>query len=147
VATYDKKPEMSAAKITEALVQQIKLNKHDLIVVNYANLDMVGHTGIFDAAVAACKTVDQCVGKVINEVIARDGIALITADHGNAEQMIDENGSPLTAHTVNPVPLILVDNKRKKIDLKEGKLGDIAPTVLTLMDLVPPAEMTGTPLL
>lgn len=147
VATYDKKPEMSSAGITEALVQQIRLKKHELLVVNFANLDMVGHTGIFEAAVSACETVDRCVGTVIREFIAHDGIALITADHGNAEQMLDDKGSPHTAHTLNPVPLILVDKNRKKINLREGKLGDIAPTILTLMGLVQPAEMTGSSLL
>ena len=146
VDTYDKKPEMSAAGVTEALIQKIKQNAHDLMVVNFANLDMVGHTGVFEAAVTACETVDRCVGEIIREIIARDGIALITADHGNAEQMLDENGSPHTAHTVNPVPLILVDEKRKNVGLGEGKLGDIAPTILSLMELVPPAEMTGTSL-
>lgn len=147
VATYDKKPEMSAAGITEALVQQIRLKKHDLIVVNFANLDMVGHTGIFEAAVSACETVDRCVGTVLREFTAHDGIALVTADHGNAEQMLDENGSPHTAHTVNRVPLILVDDNRKNIGIQKGKLGDIAPTILNLMGLVPPAEMTGTSLI
>jgi 2,3-bisphosphoglycerate-independent phosphoglycerate mutase len=147
VATYDKKPEMSAAEVTEALVRQIRLNKHDLIVVNFANLDMVGHTGIFEAAVAACETVDRCVGTVLREFMAQNGVALITADHGNAEQMMDEHGAPHTAHTVNPVPLIVVDDSRRKIKLREGKLGDIAPTILSLMELVPPAEMTGASLI
>jgi 2,3-bisphosphoglycerate-independent phosphoglycerate mutase len=147
VATYDLKPEMSAEAVAAALVEQIRQNKHDLIVVNFANLDMVGHTGIFEAAVAACETVDRCVGKVLGEFAAKNGIALITADHGNAEQMVDENGAPFTAHTVNPVPLILVDDSRKTISLRQGRLGDIAPTILALMDLAPPAEMTGASLI
>ncbi len=147
VATYDLKPEMSAAGVAEALIQKIKQKDHDLMVVNFANLDMVGHTGVFEAAVSACQTVDRCVGAVIKELLSLDGFALITADHGNAEQMMDINGSPHTAHTTNPVPLILVDDKRKKTDMREGKLGDIAPTILNLMELVPPAEMTGISLL
>jgi len=146
IATYDKKPEMSAEQVTEALLEQIRLKKHDLIVVNFANLDMVGHTGVFEAAVSACETIDRFVGKVIREFIAHGGVALVTADHGNAEQMLDENGAPHTAHTLNPVPLILVDDKRRKIDMPKGKLGDIAPTILKIMGLVPPAEMTGTSL-
>ena len=147
VATYDKKPEMSAAGVTEALIKKIKQNAHDFMVVNFANLDMVGHTGVFEAAVSACETVDRYVGDIIREIINQKGIALITADHGNAEQMLDENGSPHTAHTVNPVPLILVDERRKNADLNEGKLGDIAPTILSLMELVPPSEMTGKSLI
>ncbi|MEW6077549.1 MAG: 2,3-bisphosphoglycerate-independent phosphoglycerate mutase [Thermodesulfobacteriota bacterium] len=147
VATYDLKPEMSAAAVAGALVEQIRQDKHDLIVVNFANLDMVGHTGVFEAAVTACEEVDRCVGMVMSEFSAKNGIALITADHGNAEQMMDENGAPHTAHTVNPVPLILVDDSRKKAVLRKGRLGDIAPTILSLMDLAKPAEMTGASLI
>ena len=147
VPTYDKKPEMSADKITQTLVEQIRLKKHDLIVVNFANLDMVGHTGVFEAAVTACQTVDRCVGQVLRAFLDGDGIALVTADHGNAEQMLDENGAPHTAHTLNPVPLILVDDKRQKTRLRSGKLGDIAPTLLSLMGLAAPSEMTGVALL
>lgn len=146
VATYDLKPEMSAVEVTDEVVKRIQSKEYDVIVLNYANCDMVGHTGIFDAAKTAVETVDQCVGRVVEAVRAQDGIVLITADHGNSEQMVDyETGGPFTAHTTYVVPLIGVGLGEAK--LKEGRLADIAPTILELMGLEKPEEMTGTSLL
>lgn len=145
VATYDLQPEMSAYQVTEKVVEEIKANKYDCIILNFANPDMVGHTGVFDAAVKAIEAVDECVGKVVEAMLEADGQVLITADHGNADDMVDENGNVVTAHSTNPVPLIHVAKAPSK--LKEGgKLCDIAPTMLTLMGLPIPAEMTGTSL-
>lgn len=145
VATYDLKPEMSAYEVTDAVVAEIKAEKFDVIVLNFANCDMVGHTGVFDAAVAAVEAVDTCVGRVIDAIGSVGGVALITADHGNADQMIDEeNGGAFTAHTTNVVPLVLVGDDR---GLKEGRLADLAPTLLELMGLPKPAEMSGESLL
>ena len=110
-------------------------------------MDMVGHTGIFDAAVIACETVDTCIGKIVPLFIQSGGVVIITADHGNSEQMEDKNGYPFTAHTTNPVPLILVDENKKQIILKEGKLADIGPTILSIMKIKQPVKMTGTPLI
>jgi len=146
IATFDLKPEMSAYEVTDAVIDRINSKKYDVIILNYANPDMVGHTGIFDAAKAAIEAVDECVGRVIEAIRAQDGIAIITADHGNAEQMIDyENGGPFTAHTTNVVPLILIG--AGDVKLREGRLEDIAPTMLDLMKLDKPAEMTGESLL
>ncbi len=147
VPTYDHKPEMSAHLVTEELLKRIQADRNDFIVVNYANMDMVGHTGVFAAAVTACATVNDCVEKIVTQVLKQNGILLITADHGNAETMMDKNGHPFTAHTTNPVPLILVDPDRRNLSLKEGILGDIAPTLLELMGIPKPAEMTGNSLL
>ncbi len=147
VATYDLKPEMSAFEVTEKVIEKIESGKYDLIVLNYANMDMVGHTGVFDAAVKACETIDQCVEKVVNCVRAKNGIAMITADHGNSEKMADDNGKPFTAHTTNPVRFILIDEQRKGRKLKKGKLGDIAPTILDLMGIEKPDQMTGNSML
>lgn len=147
VATYDMKPEMSAPQVANTLAEEIIKQKYDFIVVNFANMDMVGHTGIFAAAVAACETVDACIGKIIPLFLKSGGVVLVTADHGNSEQMEDQNGHPFTAHTTNPVPLILVDENRKQIILKEGKLADIGPTILFIMKIDQPAEMTGNSLL
>ena len=146
VATYDLKPEMSAYEVTEKLCDAINEDKYDNIILNYANPDMVGHTGSLEAAVKAIEAVDECVGKVVELVKEKGGVVLITADHGNSEQMIDyKTGEPHTAHTTNPVPLILVgiDN----VILKEGKLADLAPTMLDIMGLDKPHEMTGESLL
>lgn len=146
VATYDLKPEMSAYKVAEEAVKRINSKKYDVIILNFANCDMVGHTGVFDAAKAAVEAVDECVGKVTDAVLAQGGVALITADHGNSEQMIDyETGGAFTAHTTNVVPLIGVG--LKDVRLKEGKLADLAPTMLDIMGLEKPAEMTGESLL
>lgn len=147
VATYDLKPEMSATEVTDRVVAEIKTGKFDLIVMNYANGDMVGHTGQIDAAVKAVKTVDACVGRVIDAIRARGGAACITADHGNADQMIDVNGEVLTAHTLNPVPFILVAEKYRGRELRPGMLADIAPTILEIAGIDKPPEMTGQSLI
>lgn len=143
VRTYDEKPEMSAFEVTEELLKRIESGKYSLIVVNYANGDMVGHTGIMDAAVKACTVVDECVGRVVDAWTRQGGAALVTADHGNAEIMLDDHGNPVTAHSTSPVPLYLVDDKRKYGSLEMGKLADVAPTILEIMGLKIPAEMTG----
>ena len=142
VETYDLKPEMSAYEVTEKVVEAINANKYNCIILNYANPDMVGHTGNLEAAIKAIETVDECVGKVVEAVNNQHGVLLITADHGNAEQMIDyKTGEPHTAHTTNPVPLILVGMENAQ--LKQGKLADLAPTMLEIMGLEKPEEMTG----
>ncbi len=146
VATYDLQPEMSAPEVTEEVVKRIKSGQYDVIVLNFANCDMVGHTGVFDAAVQAVETVDTCLGKVVDAIESMGGEALITADHGNADQMVDyETGGAFTAHTTNVVPLVLIGNKDAK--LKPGRLADLAPTMLHMMGLEKPAEMTGESLL
>ncbi len=148
VETYDLKPEMSAYEVTDKVLEAIEEDKYDSIILNYANTDMVGHTGSLPAAIKAVEAVDKCVGKVVKLVEEKQGNLIITADHGNAEQMIDyKTGEPHTAHTTNPVPLILVTNN-KNIKLKQdGKLADLAPTMLDLMNLEKPEEMTGVSLL
>ncbi len=147
VATYDLKPEMSAYEVTDKLVEAINSDTFDVIIVNYANGDMVGHTGIMDAAVKAVEAVDSCVGRVVDAVKAKGGLLFITADHGNAERMVDdETGAPYTAHTNTPVQAVLV-NGPEHVGLKEGRLCDVAPTLLALLDLPQPSEMTGTSLL
>ncbi len=146
VATYDMKPEMSAYEVTEKLLAAINEDIYDFILVNYANADMVGHTGSFEAAIKAIDTVDDCIGKLVDTVINKDGQLLITADHGNADEMMDDEGNVVTKHSTNPVPLILI-NSAKEYELLEGKLCDIAPTLLQLMDLPKPLEMTGDSLL
>ena len=148
VATYDLKPEMSAFEVTEKLEEAIAAKKYDLIVVNYANTDMVGHTGFMDAAIKAVEAVDTCLGRLIKAVEAAGGILLITADHGNAEKMLDEDSNePHTAHTVYPVPFVLFSKQLPQVSLQNGRLCDIAPTVLELMKLPKPASMTGVSLL
>ncbi len=145
VATYDLKPEMSAYEVTDTLMQKINEDVYDAIILNFANCDMVGHTGVFDAAVAAVEAVDTCVGKLVDLVSEKGGITLITADHGNADQMIGDDGQPFTPHTTNPVPFVVVGYPCK---LREGgRLGDIAPTMLEIMNLPQPAEMTGESLI
>ena len=145
VATYDLQPEMSAHTVADNVVEEIKSSKYDCIILNFANPDMVGHTGVFDAAVKAIEAVDVCVGKVVDAMLEADGQMLITADHGNADDMVDEGGNVVTAHSTNPVPLIHVA-KEPSVLKEGGKLCDIAPTMLKLMGLEIPAEMTGTPL-
>ncbi len=148
VATYDLQPEMSAPQVTDRLVAAIESGTYDLIVVNYANTDMVGHTGIMAAAVAAVETVDGCLGRLEAAVRAAGGALLITADHGNAENMRDAaTGQPHTAHTHNLVPVILAAERAAELRITEGRLADIAPTVLDLMGLAKPAEMTGRSLI
>ena len=145
VATYDLQPEMSAYKVTDKLIPAIKSGKYDVIILNYANCDMVGHTGVFEAAVKAVEAVDTCVGKVVEAIREMDGVALITADHGNADKMVDEDGEPFTAHTTNPVPFCVVGYD---CQLREGgRLADIAPTMLKILGLSQPEEMDGTSLI
>ncbi len=147
VVTYDQKPEMSALEVTEEVISQLNSNQYDFIVLNFANMDMVGHTGVMDAAVKACEILDDCIQKIVVNVLAKEGTVLITADHGNAEKMIDENGHQYTAHTLNPVPFILVDDKRKNAKLRPGILGDIAPTVLEILGIDQPEAQTGRSLI
>ena len=143
VATYDLQPEMSAYEVTDKVVDVIRENDTDVIILNYANCDMVGHTGSLEAAIKAVETIDECIGKVANEVLQVDGTLIIIADHGNCEQMIDyATGDPHTAHTTNPVPIILV-TKDTSLRISEGRLADIAPTMLDIMGLEKPQEMTG----
>lgn len=145
VATYDLQPEMSAYEVTDKLVPAIESGKYDMIILNYANCDMVGHTGVFEAAVKAVEAVDTCVGKVVEAVKKMGGVALITADHGNADKMVDADGSPFTAHTTNPVPFCVVNYD---CELREGgRLADIAPTMLQIMGLDQPKEMDGVSLI
>jgi 2,3-bisphosphoglycerate-independent phosphoglycerate mutase len=144
VATYDLQPEMSAPEVTDKLVEAILSGKYDLIVCNYANGDMVGHTGIYDAAVKAVETLDTCLGRVEQAVLEAGGQALITADHGNCEQMVDyESGQHHTQHTTDPVPLVYIGERGVRLDPRGGILADIAPTLLALMDLPKPDEMSG----
>ncbi len=149
VATYDQKPEMSAYLVTDELLQRLDSGRYDVIVLNFANCDMVGHTGILEAAIKAVEAVDDCVGKLVTRVRELGGRVLITADHGNADQMWDEEShGPHTAHTCNPVWLILVDDNRKGVTLREGgRLADIAPTMLDMLGIAKPVEMTGASLL
>lgn len=142
VATYDLQPEMSAPELTDKLVEELKNQWPDFVCINYANADMVGHTGAFSAAVKACETVNNCVQRIVETGLANGYTFLITADHGNADYMVNTDGSPNTAHTKNPVPLFLVDANDKPM-LKPGKLADLAPTVLKLMGIPQPKEMTG----
>ncbi len=145
VATYDLQPEMSAYPVCDAVVERIRSGKYDVIILNYANCDMVGHTGVFDAAKAAVEAVDTCVGRTVDAVLEMGGTALITADHGNADRMTEEDGSPFTAHTTNPVPFCVVG---RDCTLREGgRLCDIAPTMLELLGLEQPAEMDGVSLI
>ncbi len=145
VETFDMKPEMSAYEVTDAVVEAIDSDKFDVIILNYANPDMVGHTGIFDAAKQAVEDVDKCVGRTVEAVLAKGGVALLTADHGNADKMFEADGSPFTAHTTNPVPFVVVG---ENCELREGGvLADIAPTMLQLLGVPQPAEMTGKSLI
>lgn len=145
VETFDMKPEMSAFEVTDAVVDAINSDKYDVIILNYANCDMVGHTGIFDAAKTAVEAVDTCVGRMVDAILAKGGAALITADHGNADKMYETDGSAFTAHTTNPVPFIVVG---ADCELRDGGvLADIAPTILQLVELPQPTEMTGKSLI
>ena len=149
IATYDLKPEMSAYAVTDKLLEELQQNNYSLVVLNFANGDMVGHTGIMEAAVAACEAVDQCLGRLVSEFTANNGIVIITADHGNAEIMHNpETMGPFTAHSSNPVPFILIGDRFLHRKLRPGgALRDIAPTILAIMDLEPPPEMDGESLL
>jgi 2,3-bisphosphoglycerate-independent phosphoglycerate mutase len=142
VATYDLKPEMSAFELTEALLPEIKNKTADFICLNYANADMVGHTGIWEAAIKAVETVDKCIEQVVTAGLENGYTIFLTADHGNADYMVNADGSPNTAHTLNPVPFFIIDNEWKG-KILTGKLGDIAPTILTMMGIPVPPEMTG----
>ena len=145
VATYDLKPEMSAYEVTDEVLKRIASDKYDVIILNYANCDMVGHTGVFEAAEKAVEAVDTCVGKMVDAILGKGGVALITADHGNADKMYEEDGSPFTAHTTNPVPFVVVG---RDCQLREGgRLADIAPTMLKILGLPQPPEMTGESLI
>ncbi|MEH1811369.1 MAG: 2,3-bisphosphoglycerate-independent phosphoglycerate mutase [Nostoc sp.] len=155
VATYDHAPAMSAVAVTDVAIAAIQKGTYSLVVINYANPDMVGHTGQIDATITAIETVDRCLGRLLESVIKAGGTTIITADHGNAEYMLDEGGNPWTAHTTNPVPFILVEGEKVKIpgygtnvELRsDGKLSDIAPTILEILQLPQPPEMTGRSLL
>lgn len=145
VATYDLQPEMSAYEVCDKVCEAIESGKYDVVILNFANCDMVGHTGVFDAAVKAVETVDECVGKVKDSVVKMNGVMLLTADHGNADKMYEKDGSPFTAHTTFPVPFIVINYD---CELKEGgKLCDIAPTMLDIMELEQPAQMSGQSLI
>jgi len=144
VATYDLQPEMSAFDVKDAILTKIKEEQPDFVCLNFANPDMVGHTGDLQAAIKACETVDQCAGEVVEAALENNYKILVIADHGNCETMINTDGSPNTAHTTNPVPLILVDQEHTAI--RDGVLGDIAPTILKLMAIEIPSAMTGSPL-
>lgn len=146
VRTYDLKPEMSAYEVADTLINRIASNDYALVVVNFANGDMVGHTGVLSAAIRACEVVDECVGRVVEAWKRKGGAAIITADHGNAEVMIAPDGTPATAHTTNPVPVYLIDDERINVKLRNGILADIAPTILTIQGLPIPDKMTGKPL-
>ncbi len=148
VATYDLQPEMSAPEVTERVLKELDSGEYDVMILNFANCDMVGHTGVIPAAVKAVHTVDECVKKVVDKILSMGGSALLTADHGNADRMLADDGSPFTAHTTNPVPVVLISEEYKHATLrKDGILADLAPTLLQLMGLPVPAEMTGRSLI
>jgi 2,3-bisphosphoglycerate-independent phosphoglycerate mutase len=142
VATYDLKPEMSAFELTDMIIPEIEKESADFICLNYANADMVGHTGVFSAVVKAVETVDICVNRLVTSALAHGYTIFLTADHGNADFVINSDGSPNTAHTLNPVPFFIIDNNYTG-KVRPGKLGDLAPTILKMMGLPIPPEMTG----
>lgn len=143
VATYDLQPEMSAPEVKDAIVEEIRNNPPDFICLNFANPDMVGHTGVFAAAVKACETVDACVGEVVDAALEQGYAILLTADHGNSDYLVNPDGSPNTAHTTNPVPVFYIDRDPAFKTIRDGKLGDVAPTLLRIMDIDIPDSMTG----
>jgi 2,3-bisphosphoglycerate-independent phosphoglycerate mutase len=147
VATYDLQPEMSAFEVRDKIVAEINKGQVDFICLNFANPDMVGHTGVFEAAVKAVETVDSCLKDVVEAGLKQDYGFIILADHGNADVMVNPDGSPNTAHTTNPVPCVLVSNELKGIKLHEGRLGDVAPTLLDYMGIKKPEAMTGNSLM
>ena len=142
VATYDLQPEMSAVELTNKLIPEIENETADFICLNYANADMVGHTGVWSAVIKAVETVDNCVERIVMAALEHGYTIFLTADHGNADYMINEDGTPNTAHTLNLVPLFVIDSEWHG-NIKPGKLADIAPSILTMMDLPMPKEMTG----
>lgn len=143
VATYDLQPEMSAYEVTDKMVEAVLSGKYDAIIINYANCDMVGHTGVFEAAVKAVEAVDTCVGRVYDAIIKMDGVILMTADHGNADKMVADDGEPFTAHTTNPVPLVVINQDCPNGLREHGRLCDLTPTMLKIMGIKKPEEMTG----
>jgi 2,3-bisphosphoglycerate-independent phosphoglycerate mutase len=148
VATYDLMPEMSAPGIADALVGDVSTGRHEVVICNFANADMVGHTGRVDATIAAVETLDACLGRIVPAVRAMGGTVIVTSDHGNAEQMWDDElKTPHTAHTSNPVPVILCSDAHAGRELRDGTLRDVAPTMLSLLGIPPAVEMTGSPLL
>ena len=148
VATYDQKPEMSSLEVTDKLIEQAKLGIYDFIVVNYANVDMVAHTGVLNAGIKAVQVVDQCIAKLVDNILPLGGAIMLTADHGNAEEMIDlTTGEVDTKHSTNPVPFLYVSNDGKPRELQFGRLSDIAPTILNLLEMKKPGDMTGRDLL
>ena len=146
VATYDLQPEMSAPEVTEKLVEAINKGKNELIILNFANGDMIGHTGVYEAIRKAVTAVDTCVEKVVEAAKAQGYVILITADHGNADYAVNDDGTPNTAHSLNDVPFIVVNAGDAVKEVKNGKLADVAPTILKLMGIEQPAAMTGEPL-
>ena len=145
VATYDLQPEMSAYEVTDALIKEIEADNFDAILLNFANPDMVGHSGMLEPTIQAIETVDECLGRIVDLIVSKGGTAIITADHGNADEVVTLEGNPMTAHTTNPVPVIVT---KEGVELREdGILGDLAPTILELLGLDKPAEMTGTSLI
>jgi 2,3-bisphosphoglycerate-independent phosphoglycerate mutase len=145
VATYDLAPKMSAIEITDKLIDRLKLGVYSFVLVNFANADMVGHTGNIAAALVACKTIDECLGRLIPEVLQLEGTVLITADHGNVEEMLGSEGEMDTEHSTYPVPFIIIDKRfdGKSVTIPSGKLGDVAPTILGIMGIPIPSAMTG----
>lgn len=145
MATYDLKPEMSAYEVTESLLQAIAADKYDAIILNFANPDMVGHSGMLEPTIKAIEAVDECLGKVVDAIVAKGGQAIITADHGNSDEVVTIDDQPMTAHTTNPVPVIVT--KRGVMLHEDGILADLAPTMLDLLDIEQPVEMTGKSLI
>ena len=143
VATYDLQPEMSAIPLTDEVIKRLDTGTYDMLILNFANPDMVGHTGVVEAAIKAVETIDACLKRVVEKVLALGGACLITADHGNGEREINDDGTPNTAHTTNLVQFIYAGPNADKAEMQDGILADVAPTLLYLMDLPKPAEMTG----
>jgi 2,3-bisphosphoglycerate-independent phosphoglycerate mutase len=148
VATYDQKPEMSQKWVTDVLLQKLDETDYDFALINFAGPDMVGHTGVIDATIKSMEIVDECIGRIVDKVLSKGGAVIITADHGNAEEMINlQTGEPDTQHSVNPVPVIIIQEGLSARELTVGILADVAPTILAMMNLEKPAEMTGRNLL
>jgi 2,3-bisphosphoglycerate-independent phosphoglycerate mutase len=145
VATYDLKPEMSAYEVTDALLKELDADKHNAIILNFANPDMVGHSGMLEPTIKAIEAVDECLGKIVDKIVEKGGQAIITADHGNSDEVMTLDGNAMTAHTTNPVPVIVT---KENVELRDGGiLGDLAPTLLDLLQVEQPEEMTGKTLI